>query len=261
MSDKFRVNARIVVPAAILVLIVYGFLGFNVHAPHEVGPVDYVKVLPYLTVLITALLGIDVLIVLSLGILLSGIIGLCYGAYDWLGLFSSMGSGIMSMGELIIVTMLAGGLMELIREAGGIKFLIDRLTRHIRSKRGAELTIGGLVAVTDVCTANNTVAILTIGPIAKEIATRYGVDPRKSASLLDTFSCLVQAFLPYGAQMLMAASLAHLSPLQIAPYLYYPLAMGVCVLLSIFRPHKKGPSPALPVGREQNEDGRLEEIK
>ena len=234
MSDKFRVNARIVVPAAVLVLIAYVLLGLHVEATHETAPVDFVKVLPYLTVLVTALMGLDVLIVLTLGVALSGIIGLCYGAYDWLGLFSSMGSGIMSMGELIIVTMLAGGLMELIRSAGGIDFLIKRLTRHIRSKRGAEFTIGGLVAVTDVCTANNTVAILTIGPIAKEIAERYGVDPRKSASLLDTFSCLVQAFLPYGAQMLMAASLAHLSPLQITPYLYYPLCMGVFALLSIF---------------------------
>lgn len=233
MSDKFRVNARIVVPAAVVVLLTYVVLGRGMQAPQDLPPVDYVKVLPYLAVLVTALCGMDVLKVLCLGTLLSGIIGLCYGSYTWLGLFSSMGSGIMDMGELIIVTMLAGGLMELVRSAGGIDFLIQHLTRHIRSKRGAELTIGGLVALTDVCTANNTVAILTIGPIAKEIATRYGIDPRKSASLLDTFSCLVQAFLPYGAQMLMAASLAQLSPLQIIPYLYYPLCMGACALLSI----------------------------
>lgn len=233
MSDKFRVNARIVVPAALVVLLVYVLMGWDVQAPQHTADIDFLKVLPYLTVIVTALMGLDVLIVLALGLALSSTIGLCYGAYNWLELFAAMGSGVMSMGELIIVTLLAGGLMELIRWAGGIDFIISKLTAHIHGKRGAELTIGGLVAATDVCTANNTVAILTIGPIAKEIATRYEVDPRKSASLLDTFSCLAQAYLPYGAQMLMAASLSALSPLQIIPYLYYPLCMGLCALLSI----------------------------
>ena len=233
MRDKFRVNIRIVLPAALIILVAYGIMGAGIKQPQEIPSVDYFKVLPYLTVLMTALLGMDVLVVLALGTLLSAVIGLSYGAFDWLGLFTSMGGGIMSMGELIIVTLLAGGLMELIRTAGGIDFLIERLTRHIHGKRGAEFTIGSLVALTDVCTANNTVAILTVGPIAKEIATRFGIDPRKSASLLDTFSCLVQAYLPYGAQMLMAASLVHLSPLQVIPYLYYPLCMGFFALLSI----------------------------
>ena len=233
MSDKFRVNSQIVVPAAALVLLAYIVLGTQIHAPQSVPEVDALKVLPYVVVLVTAIVGVDVMVVLVVGILLSGIIGLAYGDYDVFGWFASMGDGILGMAELIIVTMIAGGLMSLIRHGGGIDFVIRHLTRHIHGRRGAELTIGGMVAFTNVCTANNTVAILTIGPIAREIALRYGIDPRKSASLLDTFSCLAQALLPYGAQLLMAASLAALSPVEIIPYLYYPFCMGVCALLSI----------------------------
>jgi len=233
MSDKFRVNSQIVVPAAALVLLWYIVLGTQIHAPQGVPEVDALKVLPYVVVLVTAVVGVDVMVVLVVGILLSGIIGLSYGDYDVFGWFASMGEGILGMAELIIVTMIAGGLMSLIRHGGGIDFVIRHLTRHIHGQRGAELTIGGMVAFTNVCTANNTVAILTIGPIAKEIADRYGIDPRKSASLLDTFSCLAQALLPYGAQLLMAASLATLSPVEIIPYLYYPFCMGICALLSI----------------------------
>ena len=233
MSDKFRVNSQIVVPAAALVLLAYIVLGTQIHAPQSVPGVDTLKVLPYVVVLVTAIVGVDVMVVLVVGILLSGIIGLTYGDYDVFGWFASMGDGILGMAELIIVTMIAGGLMSLIRYGGGIDFVIRHLTRHIHGRRGAELTIGGMVAFTNVCTANNTVAILTIGPIAREIAQRYGIDPRKSASLLDTFSCLAQALLPYGAQLLMAASLAALSPVEIIPYLYYPLCMGVCAMLSI----------------------------
>ncbi|MBO4801568.1 MAG: Na+/H+ antiporter NhaC family protein [Bacteroidaceae bacterium] len=233
MSDKFRVNSMIVVPAAAVVLLLYVILGTQLHAPQQVPSVDALKVLPYVVVLVTAVAGVDVMVVLVVGILLSGIIGLFYGSYDVFGWFSAMGNGILGMGELIIVTMLAGGLMALIRHGGGIAFVIERLTRRIYGARGAEFTIGGLVAFTDVCTANNTVAILTVGPIAKEIADRYGIDPRKSASLLDTFSCLAQALIPYGAQLLMAASLAALSPVQIIPYLYYPFCMGICAILAI----------------------------
>ena len=233
MSDKFRVNSMIVVPAAAVVLLLYVILGTQLHAPQQVPSVDALKVLPYVVVLVTAVAGVDVMVVLVVGILLSGIIGLFYGSYDIFGWFSAMGNGILGMGELIIVTMLAGGLMALIRHGGGIAFVIERLTRRIYGARGAEFTIGGLVAFTDVCTANNTVAILTVGPIAKEIADRYGIDPRKSASLLDTFSCLAQALIPYGAQLLMAASLTALSPVQIIPYLYYPFCMGICAILAI----------------------------
>ena len=233
MSDKFRVNSQIVVPAAAIVLLAYIVLGTQIHAPQSVPGVDTLKVLPYVVVLVTAIVGVDVMVVLVVGILLSGIIGLTYGDYDVFGWFASMGEGILGMAELIIVTMIAGGLMSLIRYGGGIDFVIRHLSRHIHGRRGAELTIGGMVAFTNVCTANNTVAILTIGPIAREIAQRYGIDPRKSASLLDTFSCLAQALLPYGAQLLMAASLAALSPVEIISYLYYPFCMGVCAMLSI----------------------------
>ena len=233
MSDKFRVNSLIVVPAAALVLLTYVVLGTQIHAPQEIPSVDTLKVLPYLVVLVTAVAGVDVMVVLVIGTLLSGLIGIFYGSYDIFGWFQAMGNGIVGMGELIIVTMLAGGLMALIREGGGIDFLIRQLTRRIHGKRGAELTIGGLVVFTDICTANNTVAILTVGPIAREIAGRYGIDPRKSASLLDTCSCFAQALIPYGAQLLMAASLASLSPVAIIPYLYYPFTMGACTLLAI----------------------------
>ena len=233
MSDKFRVNSMIVVPAAILVLIAYIILGTQLHAPQTVPQVDALKVLPYVVVLITAVAGIDVMVVLVVGLLLSGLIGILYSDFDLFGWFSAMGDGILGMGELIIVTMLAGGLMSLIRYGGGIEYIISHLTRHVHGPRGAELTISGLVIFTDFCTANNTVAILTIGPIAREIAQRYGIDPRKSASILDTFSCLAQAIIPYGAQLLMAASLAALNPVEIIPYLYYPFTMGLFALISI----------------------------
>ncbi len=233
MSDKFKVNSMIVTPAAMLVLMAYVVIGTRIHAPQATPPVDVFKVLPYVVVLLTAIAGLDVMVVLVVGILLSGIIGIAYADYDLFGWFSAMGDGILGMGELIIVTMLAGGLMALIRYGGGIDFIISRLTRHIHSPRSAELTIGGLVIFTDFCTANNTVAILTIGPIAKEIAERFGVDPRKSASILDTASCLAQSIIPYGAQLLMAASLAALNPVEIIPYLYYPFVMALSVLFSI----------------------------
>ena len=233
MSDKFRVNSQIVVPAAALVLLAYIIMGTKIHAPQAVQSMDMIKVLPYVVVLVTAVCGVNVMVVLIVGILLSGIIGIGGGYYNLLEWMSHMGRGIMGMSELIIVTLLAGGLMELMRAGGGIDYLISSLTRRIRGRRGAELTIAGLVALTNVCTANNTIAILTVGPIAKDISDRFGVDPRKSASLLDTFSCLAQALIPYGAQILMAAGLAHLSPLDIIPCLYYPFVMGLFALLSI----------------------------
>ena len=240
MSDKFRVNIRIVLPAAILVLLAYVVMGTQLHSPAPTSDISMMKVLPYLVVLITAIAGVDVMVVLVVGIMLSGIIGLCCGSYDVLGWLSSMGEGILGMSELIIVSMLAGGMMALIRHGGGIDLVINALTRRVRSSRGAELTIGGLVMFTDVCTANNTVAILTIGPIAREISERFGVDPRRSASILDTFSCLAQAIIPYGAQLLMAASLAMLSPVQIIPYLYYPFCMGIFALGAILLKGVKG---------------------
>ena len=233
LSDKFRVNVFIVAPAAIVILIVYFLMGTDVQTPQQIPPVEWVKVIPYLVVLITAILGMNVMAVLTLGILLTGLIGLLTGSFDIYGWFGSMGEGILSMGELIIVTMMAGGMLELIRQQGGIDFIIRLLTRRVNSKRGAELSIAALVSLVDICTANNTVAILTVGRISKEVGDRYGVNNKKCASILDTFSCTIQGLIPYGAQMLIAAGLASLNPISILPYLYYPFALGIFALLSI----------------------------
>ena len=239
LSDKFRVNSFIVVPAAVLILGIYLYMGQGITSPHSVGDVSFVKVVPYLVVLLTAVLGMNVMAVLSLGIILTGIIGIFDGSFDIYGWFSAMGNGIVGMGELIIITMMAGGLLEIIKHNGGIDFIIERLTRHVSTKRGAEMTVAGLVSFVDLCTANNTVAIITVGGIAKQIADHFGVDNRKCASILDTFSCTVQGLIPYGAQMLMAAGLAQLNPISILPYLYYPFAIGIAAILSILLRYPK----------------------
>lgn len=233
LSDKFRVNSFIVMPVALVILISYFIMGNGIQSPQHVADVEYVKIIPYLVVLVTAIFGMNVMAVLTVGLLLTGVIGIIVGAFDVFGWFSSMGEGITGMGELIIITMMAGGLLELIKHNGGIDYIISHMTRHIRSKRGAELSIGSLVAIVDVCTANNTVAIITVGGIAKQIGDRYGVDNRKCASILDTSSCVMQGLIPYGAQMLMAAGLAQINPVSITPYLYYPMALGLATLLSI----------------------------
>ena len=233
MSDKFRVNFFIVIPAALVIFIIYIFAGSGIQSPTDIPVVEFTKVIPYLVVLVCAIFGMNVMAVLTIGIILTGLIGMINGTYDIYGWFSSMGEGILGMSELIIVTMLAGGLLEIVKANGGIDFIISRLSAHIKSKRGAELSIAGLVALTDICTANNTVAIITVGGIAKQIGDKFGVDNRKCASILDTFSCCMQGLIPYGAQMLMAAGLAQLNPIQIIPYLYYPLATGIVALLAI----------------------------
>jgi len=233
LSDKFRVNSFIVIPPSLLILILYVTMGFGIHSPQHVDEVEYVKVIPYLVVLVTALFGMNVMAVLTLGIVLTGVIGIADGTFDLFGWFQAMGDGIVGMGELIIITMMAGGLLEIVKQLGGIVFIIRRMTLHIHSKRGAELSIAGLVVLVNLCTANNTVAILTIGDIAKQISDRYGVDKRKAASILDTFSCMTQGIIPYGAQLLMAAGLAALNPVSIIPYLYYPIAIGMAALLAI----------------------------
>lgn len=245
MSDKFKVNSMIVVPAAVLVLIAYSVMGVGLQTPTHINEVEYMKVLPYLTVLVTAIAGMNVMAVLTLGTLLCGAIGIgshllgASGSYDLFGWFSAMGNGIIGMGELIIIAMTAGGMLEIIRENGGIDFIINKITAHVNSKRGAELSIAALVSMVNICTANNTVAILTVGNISKKIGDRFGVDNRKAASILDTFSCMVQGLIPYGVQMLLAAGLANLSPMDILPYLYYPLAIGVAALLAILLRYPK----------------------
>lgn len=239
MSDKFRVNSLIVVPAAVIVLAIYAVMGIGLQAPTDIPEVEYVKVVPYLVVLVTAVAGMNVMAVLTMGTLLCGVIGVscqllgATGGYDLFGWFSAMGNGIIGMGELVIIAMMAGGMLEIIRENGGINYIIDKITAHVSNKRGAELSIAALVSMVNVCTANNTVAILTVGNIAKKIGDKFGVDNRKAASILDTFSCTVQGLIPYGVQMLLAAGLANLSPMDILPYLYYPLAIGIAALFSI----------------------------
>lgn len=233
LSDKFRVNSFIVIPAALLILVIYLVMGTGMASPQNVPEVSYVKVIPYIVVLLTALLGMNVMAVLTLGIVLTGIIGIADGSFDVFGWLRAMGDGVIGMGELIIITMMAGGLLELIKHNGGIDYIIQLLTRHVHDKRGAEMSIAALVALVDVCTANNTVAILTVGGIAKQVGDRYGVDSRKAASVLDTFSCMMQGLIPYGAQILMAAGLAGINPVSILPYLYYPLAIGIAALLAI----------------------------
>ena len=233
MRDKFKVNFRIVLPAALAVLGYYVYRGFGINVSQEAYTIEWVKVLPYLVVLATAFMGMNVTLVLLLGILATGIVGIStdsIGMFDW---FGSLGSGINGMGELIIITLMAGGMLELIRFNGGVDYVIRALTRKINGKRGAEMCIAALVSIANVCTANNTIAIITVGPLANDIASKYGVDKRKSASILDTFSCVVQGIIPYGAQMLMAAKLASVSPISIIEYLYYPMGILVMAMFSI----------------------------
>lgn len=240
MSDKFKVNIYIALPAALIVLAIYSFIGFNLHSQPVAQQIDIVKVLPYLAVLVTAMMGINVFTVLVTGVALAFVIGLFDGNHDVFSLFHSMGDGVLSMSELIIITMLAGGLFGLVRHDGGIDYIISKISKRVKGKRGAELVICSLVAAVDVCTANNTVAIITVGGIAQKISKVYDVDNRRVASLLDTSSCVMQGIIPYGAQMLMASGLARLNPLDIIPYLYYPFILLIFVLGSImFRFPKK----------------------
>ena len=225
MADKFKTNIWIAGPAAIVVAVLYIFLGQGFEASAPTVESNFLLLLPYLSIIVLALMGMNVMGVLSIGILLNAVIGLSLGKYGWTGFLESAGTGIASMGDLIIVTMLAGGMLEIIRVNGGIDYIINLLTRRINGRRGAESSIAALVALANVCTANNTIAIITTGSIAKDIATHFGVNPRRSASILDTFSCIVQGFLPYGAQLLMASGLAGISVASIIGYLYYPLAL------------------------------------
>lgn len=233
MRDKFRTNLLIVLPAAIVTLCIYIFSPTVVAIEAMPKAVEWYKALPYILVIVCALRGINVLVVLCLGIVAADAIGLLSGSVGVVATFSAAVAGVSSMSELIVVTLLAGGLMAVVRYCGGFDYLIRLLTARIRGRRGAEAVIASLTALTNICTANNTIAIITVGPIARDIAMRYDVAPRKSASLMDTASCFVQGVLPYGAQLLMAAGLAHVSPIAIVPHLYYPMAIGVMVVASI----------------------------
>lgn len=233
MRDKFRVNSLIAFPAALLVFIYYIIYGSHIEVAQDIPHVDWMKVIPYIIVLGTAVAGVNVLLVLLLGLISTGIVGMAYGTFDVFEWFGAMGKGMTGMGELIIVTLMAGGMLELIRFNGGVDYVLHRLTQHVKGKRGAELSIAALVSLANICTANNTIAIITVGPLANDIAEQFRVDKRKSASILDTFSCVIQGIIPYGAQLLIAAELSGLSPINIIGYLYYPMTLGVVAILSI----------------------------
>ena len=242
LSDKFRFNIKMVIPAAIIVAILYVFLGSQA-SEASLSTFNFQlstlwKILPYLAVLITAALGLNVLIVLTLGCILTCLVGCLDGSYELMGWITSALTGVMGMAELILISMMAGGIFALINHNGGLEFVISRITRRVRSRAGAEWSICGLVAFANVCTANNTIAILSVGDIAKHVANQYDIDPRRAASLLDTTSCCVQGILPYGAQLLMASGLAGISALSIVPWLFYSALLGISVMATIvFKRH------------------------
>ncbi|MDL2214966.1 Na+/H+ antiporter NhaC family protein [Dysgonomonas sp. OttesenSCG-928-M03] len=241
LKDKFRVNIRILYPITILLILIYVYIGWGSKADIIIGEVEWIKVLPYCVVLVAAIAGMNVIAVLVLGTLLSGIIGIYTDSLTiWGWAKAAQNSIVFDMGELIIVSLMAGGLFEIIRQNGGVDWLINKLTRNITSKRKAEASVAALVSITDMCTANNTVALIITGPIAKNIGDRFNIDNRRMASLIDTFSCSVQGFLPYGAQLLIASSLAGVAPVSVLPYLYYPVLMGLASILAIIlqRPRK-----------------------
>ncbi|MDE6066427.1 MAG: Na+/H+ antiporter NhaC family protein [Duncaniella sp.] len=232
MSDKFKANLWICLPAAVVTLIIYVLMSLDTPEIAVSDDTNPVMILPYIVVLLSAIAGVNVTIVLSLGILSALVLGLIYG-HEIISLFGYMGQGVDSMGDLIIVTLLAAGMLGIIKAAGGIQYLLGILTARVSGQRGAQACIALLVALVNLCTANNTVAIITVGSIAREIGGKYGVDPRKNASLLDSCSCIVQCLIPYGAQTLLAASLAGIAPAAPFIYLYYPWALAVMVILSI----------------------------
>lgn len=233
MKDKFKANVAIAAPAAIAVTVLYIILGSGTEMARQASGIEWIKLIPYIMVIWLALTGMNVMSVLALGIAANAVFGFACGDFGWTGWLVSLGKGIGGMGELIIVTMLAGGMLEMIRVNGGIDFIVSGLTRKVKGKRGAELCIAAIVSIANICTANNTIAIITTGRIARDISLKYGVDNRKAASILDTFSCMVQGIIPYGAQMLMAAGLSGVSALGIIKYLYYPYALGLMALMAI----------------------------
>lgn len=235
MRSKFKTNIVLVMPAAVVTLLLYAFSGNNIEeiTASTITFGESIKCIPYIIVIVCALLGMNVLAVLITGIVIAAGMGVAYGAVDAISIFTEMGRGIMGMCELIIVTLLAGGLLEIVRINGGIDYLIRIVTLRVRSKRAAELAITALTALANVCTANNTIAILTVGNISRDIAKEFGISPRRSASLMDTTSCFVQGIIPYGAQLLMASGLAMISPISIIPHLYYPMCIGIMIIISI----------------------------
>ena len=235
MKDKFKMNFIIVLPAAILTTLIFMFLAKG-SSMVDLGSLDFnlFKILPYIIVIITALLGVNVIIVLLLGILSSGLIGFVLGSFNILGFFNSISNGIAGMSELIIISLLIAGTIEIIKFNGGIDFILSKGIKNFKSKRGAEYGIATLVSLVDVCTANNTVAIVTVGPIAKDISDKFDLEPKRVAGILDMFSCVFQGIIPYGAQLISAAGLAAISPFAIMKFLFYPYLMGICAIIAIY---------------------------
>ena len=234
MKDKFKVNFRIVLPGAILTIVVLFFLTNGISMDHSKSyDFQLVKVIPYLLVLILALVGVNVIIVLIGGTVLSGVIGLIDGSFGWKGLLSAVSKGIIGMEDIAMIALLIGGLVGLIQHNGGIDWLLNVVRGRVKSKRGAEIGIASLVSVADIATANNTISIIMSGPLAKNIADEYDVDPRKSASILDIFGGCFQGLLPYSPQVISAAGVAGISPFLLVPYSIYPIMLGVCGLIAI----------------------------
>ncbi|MBE6053629.1 MAG: Na+/H+ antiporter NhaC family protein [Clostridium sartagoforme] len=235
MKDKFKMNFIIVLPAAIITTILFMILTRNTGVISlDTLSFNIIKIIPYILVIVTALLGINVIIVLLVGILSSGIIGFIFGSFDILGFFNSISTGILSMNELIIISLLISGTIAIIKHNGGIDFVLNKGLKNFKSQRGAEYGIATLVSLVDVCTANNTVAIVTVGPIAKDISNKYNLEPKRVAGILDMFSCVFQGIIPYGAQLISAAGLAMISPFSIMKYLFYPYLMGICAIIAIY---------------------------
>ena len=238
MKDKFRANFRIVLPAVLVVAGIYIFKGQSIAVEPDADPIGWLKLMPYLSVIILALFGLDVTLVLVLGIIFNAVVGYATGSLDWAGWLGSMGEGIAGMGDLIIVTLLAGGMLGIIRHNGGLDYIMRGVVRRIRGHRGAELSIGLITGLANLCTANNTIAIITVGGIVNDISDKYDIPKRRAASLMDIFSCFVQGLIPYGIQLLMASGLTGLAVTQIIPYLYYQFAVGICVIISILFSNK-----------------------
>ncbi|MBZ9691548.1 MULTISPECIES: Na+/H+ antiporter NhaC family protein [unclassified Clostridium] len=238
MKDKFKMNFKIVLPAAIITTIVFGILTRNA-ATTGIEELQYslVKIIPYIAVIASSLMGLNVVVVLFAGIIIAAGIGFIYGSFDVIGLCSSISTGISGMSELIIISLLIAGTISLIKENGGIEYILNKGLKKFKNKRNAELGIATLVSLVDVCTANNTIAIVTVGPIAKNISDEFDLEPKRVAGIMDMFSCVFQGVIPYGAQLISAAGLAAISPFAIMKYLFYPYLMGVCALISIFIYH------------------------
>ena len=234
MRDKFKMNFKIVLPAAIITAIIFMIITSGTESVN-LGSYDYnlIKIVPYIGVLVAALAGVNVIFVLASGIVLAGIIGIATGSFDIIGLFTGMADGITGMSELIIISLLIAGMVSLIKFNGGIEFILHKGLKNFKTKRGAELGIGALVSLVDICTANNTIAIVTVGPIAKDISDEFDLEPKRVAGIMDMFACAFQGIIPYGAQLISAASLAAISPIQIMQYLFYPYLMGISVVIAI----------------------------